>query len=385
MKNPTQAIYLDIMFDLREKIISGEYGLGQKVQSESSLMDEYKCSRITAKRALDELENEGLIKRRRGSGSYVNDITERTKIGNDKNISMILPPGYLAGNLIVYFYGASSVLAEHGFTLSIASVDPSDSTTDCDLIKRMISNGYSGIIYYPEHDNMNTDYLVVLSMNGFPIVTIDKLIEGAPISSVVADNFYGTHLVTKLLLDKGHKKIAFVSNTDINRTSTSKNRFFGYANALKKRGINLMMENIINGYEQVLQNDHPDVYERVFQLLPLRNGQYDFFVEIIESFRANGITAIVNSSDVVAMYMMKTCEYMGLSLPDDMSLVGFDDHILLRRMGLSITTIRQDLHTMGQKAAELLLECINDKSSKRENLVFPVELIERKSVAEVIE
>jgi len=378
MKGAKQAIYMDIMLSLKEKISNSEYQVGQKL-TELALANDFNCSRITAKKALDELEHEGLIIRKKGSGSYVADASARPESVESKNISMILPPGFLASNLMEYFYGASTVLSARGYILGTASVDPSDSLTDGDLILRMIQNNCAGIIYYPAHDNMNTELLTMLSMNDFPLVTIDKQFSGVPTSSVISDNYNGTHELTKLLLNKGHKNIAFVSNENINATSTIKNRFLGYATALKEHGFGLNLDNIVSEYNQELKINHPDIYNQVINLLPLKEEQFDFFTAIINRLRANGVTAIVGATDIVAMYMIKTCEHLGLSIPGDMALVGFDDHILLQHMGISVTTVRQDFYAMGYRAAELLMKKIDNRTAPCENLVFPVEIVERTS------
>ena len=365
---------------VKSRIACGEYVAGNKLPTEVSLAEEFNCSQITSKKALDELEREGLVVRIKGSGSYVAEAFDRLGSGNSKNISMILPSGYLASNLMEYFYGASAMLSAQGYILHTASVNPRDNTiTEGDLIQRTVQNDCAGIIYYPEYDNKEIELLTVLSMNGFPIVTIDKRTEDLPISSVVSDDYHGTYAVTKHLIENGHKNIAFISATNISNVITGKKRFMGYATALKDHGIKLRMEGIVNNYLQPLAEKQPDLYGQVDQILPLEGSQYDFFADIVGKLRKNGITAAVCVSDIVAMYIMKTCEYLGLSVPGDMSVAGFDDHAIIKRMGLSLTTVRQDFYAIGYRAAELLLEKIDNRAAPAKNLVFPVELIERSS------
>ena len=391
MLEAAKAIYQDIMRSLKTQIINGDYLPGQKLPTEYSLAKAFNCSRITSKKALDELANEGLIVRVKGSGSYiaerVNPIApeknknhfESKSNSESKNISMILPPGFLAGNLMEYFYGAAAVLSERGYMLHIASVDPCDNATDSDLIQQTIKNECAGIIYYPLFNTKETELLTVLSMNAFPIVTIDKYIEDLPISSVVSDNYGGAYAVTQILLEKGHRQIAFVSNTDISSMNSVKMRFLGYATALKDHGILLKTDNIINNYSQTLMKEHPEIYKQLYQILPLQADQYGFFVDMIDRLRKGGVSAIVCANDIVAMYMMKACEHMGISVPGDMAVMGFDDHIVLRQVGLSVTTVRQDFHAIGYRAAELLLEKIDDRGAPCKNIVLPVEVIERAS------
>jgi len=366
------------MHTIKNKISKNEYQAGYKF-TEAALANDFNCSRITAKRALDELMQEGLIERRKGSGSYLADPTMRSDAEEGKNITLIFPYGYLASNLMTYFYGSSDMLSGRGYVPGIIA-GSTDAITGEELISRAVTSGCAGIIFYPERDNDTTELLTTLSVEDFPIVVIDKQFSGIPVNAVTSDNYEGARAVTQLLYDNGHRNIAFVSDFNINTRSTIKDRFLGYAMAHKVNGLRLNLDNIVSDFNRSLKESYPDIYNQVISILPLVDSQHIYFADIITRLINSGITAIVGSNDLVAMYMVKTCEYMGLSVPEDLSIVGFDDHILLQHMGVPITTVRQDFYGMGYRAAELLMKKIDNRAMQAEKVVMPVELIERTSV-----
>jgi len=366
------------MHTIKNKISKNEYHVGYKF-TEAALANDFNCSRITAKRALDELTQEGIIERRKGSGSYLADFSVRSDVDEGKNITLIFPYGYLASNLMTYFFGSSDMLSGRGYVPGIIA-GSSDSVTGEELISRAVNSGCAGIIFYPERDNDTTELLTTLSVEDFPIVVIDKQFSGIPINAVTSDNYEGARVVTQLLYDKGHRNIAFVADYNINTRSTIKDRFLGYAMAHKANGLRINLDNIVSDFNRSLKESYPDIYNQVFNILPLADSQHSFFADIITRLINSGVTAIVGSNDLVAMYMVKTCEHMGLSVPEDLSIVGFDDHVLLQHMGVPITTVRQDFYGMGYRAAELLMKKIDNRAMPAEKVVFPVELVERTSI-----
>ena len=102
---------------------------------------------------------------------------------------------------------------------------------------QICERGTAGLIYYPSSDSENLDLLNMLYMEKFPLVIIDKRIDALPLYSVVCDNQKGMRDVVEYLLSLGHKKIAFVTDKKIGLASSVRDRYFGYAQALREAGI----------------------------------------------------------------------------------------------------------------------------------------------------
>ena len=110
------------------------------------------------------------------------------------------------------------------------------------------------------------------------------------------------------------------------------------------------------------------------------NGR-EYYISFIQSVMEQGITGIVAENDLIAIEIMQIAKELGLSIPDDFSIVGFDNIHLSSFVEPKLTTISQDFEQMGYQAAQNLVAIMeNPQKQPRENVVVPVELIERQTV-----
>ncbi len=372
-----KPLYERIVEDIKSKILEGEYQTDTKIPTELELADMYKVSRITSKRALEELKALGLIYRVRGSGSFVSPEIIHTsdnlntsmsrgivKDGTKPMIALIMPLHVTESSFAKSINGAIEVLDRSGF-YSIVNSGLKSSEDERKIITRLYQEGVQGIIYYPVSDRDNYKLLNMLVLNEYPIVTIDKYFEGVPISSVIADNYSGCYKVTKHLIDFGHEKIGFVSDLSIESTTSVRDRYFGYTKALRDAGF---MN--INDYTQ---NGFTDEYHREY-----KSSKYK---SIIKHFVEKGVTAIVGVNDQVATFLLRAAIEMNINVPDQLSITGFDDLEMTKYLQVPLTTLHQDFHEIGKRAAEFLVEIMEKGSYEYKQIKLPVSLIERKSSA----
>ncbi|SKA76145.1 transcriptional regulator, GntR family [Caloramator quimbayensis] len=362
MKEDKKTLYSKIVQDLIENIEKGEMVKGQKLPTEKELMEYYNVSRITAKRALEELKNMGLIYRKKGHGSFLNENASKQEIYKQKFISMILPYENSSGRFIDYIKGASDYLYSKGYFLSVNCTD-GDEFKEKEYITKMSSAGAKGIIYYPAKNMNNFDILYLLYTKKYPIVTIDKYFDSLPISYAVSDNFGGGYELCKYLIELCHKKIAFISSIDISSASSVRERFLGYVKALKDSNINIDDNVVINGY--------------------LKHENYDL-IKICKKLYDCGVTAIICENDFIALDILKSLNVQGINVPNDISLAGFDNVPVLQQMDIELTTIEQDFYEIGKKAAELVIEYIEREGGIQKKAVIPVKLIKRKSIKNIL-
>jgi len=365
----TKLLYEQIAEELKNKILSGEYVKDQKLPTENDLAQEYKVSRITSKRALEELKKEGLIYRVRGSGSFVNEIDEellqmtRARAMNTaRAIAIIMPKHVSESSFAQSINGAVKVFEKAGY-YSVIHSGVKNADDEKKIIKKMYDDGIGGIIYYPVSDRENYTLLNSLFLDNYPIVTIDKYFESLPISNVVADNYNGGRIATEYLIKLGHEKIGFVSDLSIESTTSIRNRYFGYAKALKAHG----------KYEKedVVKAGFTDEYHRSHQ-----EKQYE---TIINELLKSEVTGIIAVNDLVATYLMRTAINMGVLVPEDLSIIGFDDLEMSKHLQVPLTTIRQDFDKIGQSAAELIIDIIETQNYEYQQIKLPVSIIERQS------
>jgi DNA-binding LacI/PurR family transcriptional regulator len=194
----------------------------------------------------------------------------------------------------------------------------------------------------------------VLSKARYPVVLLDTWGKGLP--SVTIDDRHGGFVATQHLLDLGHRRIGFVGEPADNSFGfvSSARREDGYLTALARAGVSADPALVRHGAHQ-----RGAAKQMTLDLLDLEQPP----------------TAIVAASDVQAVGVMEAAESKGLRVPDDLSVIGYDDIDLASLMGL--TTVRQPLVRSGLRAAELVLEAIGGRRRSAFDEQLEVELVVR--------
>lgn len=198
-----------------------------------------------------------------------------------------------------------------------------------------------------------------LLASDIPTVFIDLDLIGKNASYVISDNYRGGKLAVEHLYKLGHRKIGIIMG--LNTTKTAHDRLLGYQKALKELGLKYNSKWIFEG-----NYSEEGGYRAMSKFLSLEKRP----------------TAVFCQSDNMAIGAIKAVQEAGLKVPEDFSLVGFDDIELSRYVKPSLTTIKQDKIGMGNAAGELLLNMIESKSESHTPVVMPVELVERDSTAQ---
>lgn len=190
-----------------------------------------------------------------------------------------------------------------------------------------------------------------------PVVLVDGNDEKRYfIGKVGIDNTYGGYIATKHLIEKGCKKIAFLSGGK--HSGSTKERYVGYQKALK--------ENNIPSSDGVC----------LFGKFTSEFG-YEATKKMLENrLEVDGIFA---GSDLIALGVMKALEEYEFSVPDKIKLIGFDDIYVSRYLSPALTTIRQPIYDIGKLASEMLIEYIENGKIEENTLLLDTELIERET------
>jgi LacI family transcriptional regulator len=204
------------------------------------------------------------------------------------------------------------------------------------------------------------DYIRSLIDEGYNIVLLDRAPHGLNVDTVKIDNFRGGYIATEYLLNLGHSAILFIQGVPY--IDSSKERFNGYKRALKDNKIKFTPDFILNGDFTV-------------------DSGYLSMKKYLEECDLN-FTALFTANDQMAIGAIKALNDKGISVPGEVSIVGFDDSYLSPYIIPPLTTIKQRREEMGKTAAELLLERITSQSKRERTprqIIIPVELIERES------
>ncbi|MFC3912211.1 LacI family DNA-binding transcriptional regulator [Pseudaeromonas sharmana] len=203
--------------------------------------------------------------------------------------------------------------------------------------------------------------LLELTHGDTPIVFVNRVVPGAEERCVWLDNREGTCCAVRHLISMGHSKIAFVTSDDSDFTD-AKQRFEGYKSGLEEAGIALDPQLVTSAYA-----DEVGGHKAVEQLLE-RNVEFTAFVGFNDAMAAGGISCLMER---------------GLQVPEQVSVVGFDDIPYIRFIRPKLTTVKYPIESIGEQAAELALRLLDGKNSEDVRLKFVPEMVVRDSVKQI--
>ena len=185
-----------------------------------------------------------------------------------------------------------------------------------------------------------SEHLTQRFKQGFPIAVIDDQTELTKLPWVGVDNITSAYKATRHLLDLGHTRIAHILGPQ--NYYCAAERYQGYSQAMQEAGIPI---------------DPTILLEGTFEPASGRGCAMQLF----SRNRCDWPTAVFVANDQMAYGVLEVAEQQGISIPDEMTVVGFDDNNLSAHMRPSLTTIRQPFFEMGQKALEMLIAMIAQK------------------------
>lgn len=222
-----------------------------------------------------------------------------------------------------------------------------------ELLKRKHVDGF--IIASSFHDKQ---ILHDLKKTGVPIIMLTQHDPALGVTSVSVDDFAGGYEAASHLLSLEHKNIAVIAE---NRPS-SRMRIYGYQEALESYGLTFDRENII------------------YTVASIANGK-----EIIEkiSAMAKTPTAIFAFNDLLAIGLMQGARERGIAIPEELSIIGFDDTVLAAAASPMLTTIAQPIDEMGKKVVDILFEYIDSGNQSNERILFKPKLMVRETTSNI--
>jgi len=248
--------------------------------------------------------------------------------------------------------GAEDIARKNGFTLILCNTDE-NIDVEKEYIEKLTNRWIDGFIFATARDSSR--HLLDLKEQGIPLVFMIRSMEGCN-NRVVVDNITGAYKATEYLISRGCKNIAFINGPlDID---LYRQRLEGYEGALKTHNIEVDNNIIINNVD-----DQDNGYQAVLSLLN-KNLPID---------------AIFAASDPKAVSAIKAIKHKGLSVPDDISVIGFDDLDIASIVEPGLTTIAQPAYELGASAMDMLIKIIKKRRNVRP-VVFDTELVVRQSV-----
>lgn len=331
---------------VRQLILSRRWPTGFRVPSETELQRRLGISRSTIRHALRTIEIEGLIERVAGRGTFVSALRDRDRIHSPLAFMVIDFDHPQQRELL---RGAESVAREAGYPMFFCNSD-FDPIEERRMLEQLKHDEVAGVLLWMSIENGKSDFVAQLSEPDFPPITMmDRTFEGISCDYVASNNYRGTSQAIEHLVELGHEQIAFLSCGILDLQPIAE-RYRAYQDAMHSAGLEPMAPWMFGAPDQ-------EIYSEM--ALRAYSNKDDSTVGAITDLlkkNAGKATAIVAINDNVALLTLKAAHRLGISIPDDLSLIGFDDVDLVSYLPTPMTTVAQDYFAMGKTAAELLIE-----------------------------
>ncbi len=350
-------LYQQLRQELFARIRRGDFGPSAMLPSESELCREYAVSVTTARRALLELVKEGVVLRRAGVGTMVSPRKRQAHlafVSIDYEGDAWRENSAAMGELMA---GIGELAWRRDASFSMSGVD--EDGADEYLRSLVDARSVDGVLIRTPNE-VREEHVDILESAGMPYVAIKRELARRALNCVVSDDNKGALLATQHLLEQGHRSIGFVCAKPA--LTLTQNRLDGYRAALAAAGVAfnprlVRLESSFAGSEG---------YRAVRHLLEMPSRP----------------TAIFAASDTMAMGGYQAARSLGLAIPKDVALVGYDDIGPAALLEPPLTTVRTSYHEFGRLATELLLDIIEGRSEPPRRLVIEPQLVVRESTGQ---
>ncbi len=350
-----RAIYEELLSEIQ----SGVYQPGERLPSEALLCERFNASRITVAKAFENLQREGLVVRRPGSGTYV----EKPPEGDSMRFGVLIPELGTTDIFEPICQGILSTPSARSHSLAWGNTSelarsPQDGAES--LCRQYIAQKVNGVFFAPveyaeDRDRTNRRIADMFSRANIPVVLLDRCLERYPdrceFDLVGIDNQRAGYILTRHLLNAGAKRIIFAGRA--NAAPTVDARAAGYREAL------FALQDGNTG--RVVLADFEDT---------------KFVKNMLDRERPDGI---VCANDVTAAKLMGTIISLGRRVPEDVGMVGVDDVSYAKYLPTPLTTMRQDCAEIGAVAMSVMLERIKRPNHPVMDVRVKTELVIRAS------
>ncbi|WP_307535834.1 GntR family transcriptional regulator [Paenibacillus sp. W4I10] len=349
--NDRIPLYQQIQDYIRKFIASENMKPGDRIPTEKELMDRFNVSKITVVNALTGLANEKLIARVPGKGSFVAEGTDAADTAfsespavnggrsSTRMIGVIMPTihDYFAIRLIE---GIEQSLNQEGYR-SMIMLTHGNIEKEKDAIRELKALGAEGLLIFPVDEGNYNEEILGMKLSGFPFLLIDRYLPGVETHYIAADGRLGVRLAVEHLWELGHRDIAICSDSPL-QTVTVQERIDGYIEALKDKEALINPAHMITDFKP---------------LSVLKDAEAHPLYRYISN---KMVTAYISLNGRLGVQIYQMAKQAGLRIPEDVSIVSFDDPTSIVEEFSIFTHVKQFERDMGIRAANQLLEVIRN-------------------------
>jgi GntR family transcriptional regulator, arabinose operon transcriptional repressor len=349
-------LYLQLMQIIEDGIDTSRFQPGKKIPSENEVVNLYGVSRATARQAYQKLVDRGALVKIKGKGTYVAQKRKyHEEIFGKTNRTIAFIMRDMAGGVQPHLIKSVSEAAFHaGYSVTVNNTGNSLELA-LEYVKRISALKSCGVIFRPlsitPYDEVNYRICEELQAHRLPFVFLDLSVKDVPAPCVRSDNFKGGELLGAFLRKKGHEHVFVVTNCFNPNTN---DRIAGF-----QKGFGDLVK-VVNYYDMI-------------------EGDFDRKVDKFMQ-QHKSTTAVFAMHDLIARKLYDLFNRQNRRVPDDISIVGFDDIDFAELLQPSLTTVHQNLAQMGKNAVAELLELLENPEKKPIEINVPVRFIQRLSV-----
>jgi DNA-binding LacI/PurR family transcriptional regulator len=350
---------------LRQFILSGRWKHGDRLPSELQLAAHLQVSRTTIRIALQKADVEGLITRIAGRGTFVS-----YDASTDQNTRFV---GFVTRSFHndIHRILLSSIETElRSANYNVIFSKALTNQEEVDVLQQLLQNDINGLILW-SNANVTADQKRIIheyQARQIPVIFLDRFIEGTEADFVGSDNIGGTFALVKHLHALGHTRIAYLT-VNIPNLFPVDERYRGYRQAMQHFDLTPYDAWKINSPHQT------EFFETdIFELLDNNPAPMFDQIEHLMQSASPEPTAIVCVNDALAILTMRAMRQQNRNVPDDISIVGFDDISFAAYLGTPLTTVSQNAHEIGRMAAHLMRERLDGDTSPARHITVPTPL-----------
>ncbi|HMM26764.1 MAG: GntR family transcriptional regulator [Chloroflexota bacterium] len=368
-RDSSLPLHRQLLNELRHAILSGELQPDDQLPGEIELVAQLGVSRATIRRAWQDALEEELIYRVTGKGTYVAGVQPARA---PRQVVGFLVPGFHSPFDSYLLVGAESVLRAQGYGLLFACTERNVDEENR-MVHEMCRDGVAGILLWPALGNSKQRALMDPHCN-IPAVLMDRLIPGLPLPCVSSNNHRGGLQAMHHLLELGHRQIAFLASPHLDLWTIAE-RFRAYEDAMRSAGLEPLEPIVIGSREEF------KVYAEYVSYLAAYRDEIEAVARLLA--QPDRPTAIFAMNDLMAFIIIRAAALAGLSVPRDLSIVGFDNLALAEHIDPPLTTVAQDPMSIGREAARRLLALIQGEPAQDILTLLPTHLVTRESTAPI--
>ncbi|MBC7250456.1 MAG: GntR family transcriptional regulator [Anaerolineae bacterium] len=369
-KDSSVPLHTQLLNEVRHYILSGQWPPGSRIPSELQLQQQLQISRSTIRQALRAAQ-EGLIERVPGKGTFV------ARSLADKSNSQLI--GFVISEFRTTFEGqllcgAENVTRARGYRI-IFYRSKAEVSEENRLLELLMQDRVGGIIIWPAlgGDEQSRVLFRLAAQGTPPLALMDRTFPNLECDCVLCDNYGGAYAATEHLIALGHRQIVFLSRPILQLLPIAE-RLRGYRQALLDAGLSPLPPLLVG------IPDHEITAEYALRTYTdVNNQDVREIARYLES--PQRATAIFTMNDLMALQVLSAARLVGLRVPDDFSLVGFDDLDIVTQLEVPLTTVAQDPLALGSRAAEMIIERIEGYNGPARQVVLPTQLMIRASTA----